>query len=104
MLFVKDLLFLDGALATLAPDVDLFAEITDVADLLRDPLRRAHRRPRSASTRGSQAVDLDGLKASIGVTTDVQTLTYRDLQARREIIRKRMEEHHRGGRRRRRGR
>ena len=31
MLFIKDLLFLDGALATLAPDVDLFQEITDVA-------------------------------------------------------------------------
>ena len=44
MLFVKDLLFLDGALATLAPDVDLFAEVTAHRQLLHQPLRRAHRR------------------------------------------------------------
>ena len=31
MLFVKDLLFLDGSLATLAPEVDLFAEVAQVA-------------------------------------------------------------------------
>ena len=31
MLFVKDLLFLNGALATMAPDVDILAEITAVA-------------------------------------------------------------------------
>jgi ubiquinone biosynthesis protein len=31
MLFVKDMLFLDGAIATLAPDIDLFAEVTRVA-------------------------------------------------------------------------
>ncbi len=30
MLFVKDLLFLDGAMATMAPDVDLLAEIMKV--------------------------------------------------------------------------
>ena len=27
MLFVKNLMFLDGAIATLAPDLDLFAEV-----------------------------------------------------------------------------
>ena len=31
MLFVKNLVFLDGAIATLAPDLDLFAEITAIA-------------------------------------------------------------------------
>ncbi len=34
MLFVKDALFLNGAIATLAPDVDLFAEVTHVATYL----------------------------------------------------------------------
>ena len=43
MLFVKDLLFVDGSLATLAPDVDLFAEVTGDSDLFHQPLRRAHR-------------------------------------------------------------
>ena len=44
MLYVKDLLFLDGALATLAPDVDLFAGGHPHRHLLHRPLRRAHRR------------------------------------------------------------
>ena len=31
MLFVKNLVFLDGAIARLAPDLDLFAEIARIA-------------------------------------------------------------------------
>jgi ubiquinone biosynthesis protein len=31
MLFVKNLVFLDGAIATLAPDLDLFGEIEAIA-------------------------------------------------------------------------
>ncbi len=101
MLFVKDLLFLDGALATLAPDVDLFAEITEVAayfttrygaqialDVGIDP--RLH------------PVDMEGVRAGLGVGSDVDRLTYRELQARRQLIRDRMEDHRRTRRRRRR--
>ncbi len=103
MLFIKNLLFLDGALATLAPDVDLFAEITEVATYF-----ALHHGERIAADVGidprQQEVDLEGFKASMGLTNEVQTLTYRDLQARRETIRKRMEEHRRGSRRGRRGR
>ena len=92
MLFVKDLLFLDGALATLAPDVDLFAEITQVAAYF-----TARYGERIAADIGidprHHPVDLDGIRAAVGVATDVEQLTYRDLQARRELIRKRMEDH-----------
>ena len=31
MLFVKNMMFLDGAIATLAPDLDLFAEVEAIA-------------------------------------------------------------------------
>ena len=31
MLFVKNLVFLDGAIATLAPDLDLFGEIAEIS-------------------------------------------------------------------------
>ena len=31
MLFVKNMVFLDGAIATLAPDLDLFAEIAHIS-------------------------------------------------------------------------
>ncbi|HEX3424539.1 MAG TPA: AarF/UbiB family protein, partial [Acidimicrobiales bacterium] len=80
MLFVKDLLFLDSALATLAPDVDLFSEITSVAMYFatRYGERIAHDvgiDPRD------QPVDLEGVKASMGITADIDKLTYRDLQA-----------------------
>ena len=43
----------------------------------------------------SVEVNLDGLRAGMGVTPDVAGLTYRDLQARRQIIRKRMRERRR---------
>ena len=94
MLFVKDLLFLDGSMATLAPDVDLFAEITGIATYFatRHGERIAHDvgiDPRQ------QAVDLEGFRASLGLTDEVEHITHRDLQERRETIRKRMEEHRR---------
>jgi ubiquinone biosynthesis protein len=95
MLFIKDLLFLDGALATLAPDVDLFQEITDVAAYFATRYGERIAREVGIDPR-QQAVDLDGFRASVGVTQEVQTLTYRDLQQRRETIRRRMEEHQRG--------
>jgi ubiquinone biosynthesis protein len=94
MLFIKNLLFLDGALATLAPDVDLFQEITDVAAYFATRYGERIAREVGIDPR-RQAVDLEGFKASIGITGDVQTLTYRDLQERRETIRRRMEEHQR---------
>ena len=43
MLFVKNLVFLDGAIATLAPDLDLFAEIAEISMYFATPPRRAHR-------------------------------------------------------------
>ncbi len=102
MLFVKDLLFLDGALATLAPDVDLFSEITSVATYF--ATRYGERIAHDVGIDPRQhAVDLDGVKASFGLTNDIDRLTYRELQARREIIRSRMEEsRRRSGKRRRR--
>jgi len=91
MLFVKDLLFIDGALATLAPDVDLFAEITSIAMWFAE-----QHGEKIAAQMGidlsKAAVDLDGLRASIGVDATVQTMTHRELQERRATIRKRFEE------------
>ena len=40
-------------------------------------------------------LDLDGMRAQLGVSSDVEHMSYRDLQARRELIRKRMEDHRR---------
>ena len=99
MLFIKDMLFFDNALATLAPDVNIFDEIAHVANYF-----AVHHGERIAADVGIDPrglpVDLSGMKASFGLTSDVESLTYRDLQQRRETIRRRMEEHHRPGRRR----
>jgi len=35
---------------------------------------------------------MDGVKAGFGVDTSTESLTYRELQARRELIQKRMRE------------
>jgi ubiquinone biosynthesis protein len=88
MLFVKNLVFLDGAIASMAPDLDLFAEIAEIsmyfaethgdriaADIGIDP--RTYR------------LDMAGVKASFGLDESTESLTYRDLQQRREIIRNR---------------
>ena len=37
--------------------------------------------------------DPDGVRASLGLTPDVEHITYRELQARRELIQKRMRDH-----------
>ncbi len=94
MLYVKDLLFLDGALATLAPDVDLFAEVTHIATYF--TVRYGERIAAEVGIDPRQhEVDLEVMRAHLGVTSDIERMSYRDLQARRELIRKRMEDHHR---------
>ncbi|HLI54467.1 MAG TPA: AarF/UbiB family protein [Acidimicrobiales bacterium] len=94
MLYVKDLLFIDGALATLAPEVDLFAEVTHIAMYFTE--RYGERIAAEVGVDPRQhPVDLDGFRAQLGVTPDVERMSYRDLQARRELIRRRMEEHRR---------
>jgi ubiquinone biosynthesis protein len=92
MLYVKNLLFLDGALATLAPDVDLFAEVTHIANYFAQRYGERIAADVGVDPR-QQIVDLDGVRAQLGVSSEVQEMSHRDLQARRELIRKRMEEH-----------
>ena len=94
MLFVKNLVFLDGAIATLAPDIDLFGEIEHIATYL-----AVNHRDRIASEIGidprTVELDMEGVRASFGVVDSDEQLTYRDLQERRELIRRRMSGHRR---------
>ena len=93
MLFVKNMVFLDGAIATLAPDLDLFAEIAHLALYF----AQTHGE-RIAADVGidprSYEIDLEGVKASFGVDPSTEGLTYAELQQRREVIRRRFS--HRG--------
>jgi ubiquinone biosynthesis protein len=90
MLFVKNMVFLDGAIATLAPDLDIFAEIAHISN----HFATAHG-DRIASDigldPGGWQLDMTGVKASFGLDSSTEGLTYRELQQRREIIRDRLE-------------
>jgi ubiquinone biosynthesis protein len=88
MLFVKNMVFLDGAVATLAPDLDIIGEIGQVS-------------MHFATTHGDRiaadlglapdafTVDLSAMKAGLGLE-DAEQVTYRDLQERRELIQSRL--------------
>jgi ubiquinone biosynthesis protein len=90
MLFVKDLLFLDGAVATMAPEIDLLGEVAVIAAYFAQ-----HHGMRIAEEVGvdvrTTPIDLDGLRASMGLSADTQSLTYRELQRRRQILRSKLE-------------
>jgi ubiquinone biosynthesis protein len=91
MLFIKNMVFLDGAIATLAPDLDIIGEIGAVS-------------MHFATTHGERLagelgldpdayeLDLSGVRASFGYEEGFEgAVTYRDLQERREIIRNRLQ-------------
>jgi len=92
MLFVKNMLFLNGAMATMAPDVDILGEIVAVVTYFTE-----HHGERIAREVGfevnSDTIDLDGYRAAMGFTGDDDAITFRDLQERRELIAKRLEAH-----------
>jgi len=96
MLFVKNLLFLDGAIAMHAPDLDLIGETFQVASYF--ATKHGERLAAETGTSPDKEIDLEGFKASFGLDASVESLTYEELLERRKIIRKRFEEH-RGSRR-----
>jgi ubiquinone biosynthesis protein len=99
MLFVKNLLFLNSATATLAPDIDILAQITQV--YLYFAQRYGERIVREIGIDPTEAgVDMDAVKAGFGLPAEVESLTFRDLQDRRQTILRRMQERERPRRRR----
>ncbi len=91
MLFIKDMLFLNGAMATMAPDVDILAEIIAIVTFFAE--RHGDRIAREIGMEvGEDVIDLDGYRAALGFTEDADAITFEDLQERRAIIRARLEE------------
>ncbi len=91
MLFVKNMVFLDGAIATLAPDLDLFEEITKISMHFATVHGERIARDVGMDLRNWE-LDLTGMKAGFGVDPEqTKQLTYRELQERRELIRQRMQ-------------
>ena len=89
MLYVKNMVFLDGAIARLAPDLDLLAEIANISMIFATRHGERIGRELGFDPRNVQ-FDFDGVKAGFGLDSSVDRLTYRELQARRELIQKRM--------------
>lgn len=91
MLFVKNMVFLDGAITTLAPDLDIFAEVAAISmhfagkhgERIMAELGMVHD--------PDWQPDLTGFKASFGLDADVERLTHRELLERRQRIRDNLE-------------
>jgi ubiquinone biosynthesis protein len=91
MLFVKNMIFSTSAVTTHAPDVDVFAEVTHIATYFAE-----HHGDKIASDVGIDPrkldIDLEGMKASMGLTNDVEAITPKQLAERRQVIAKRMQD------------
>jgi ubiquinone biosynthesis protein len=92
MLYVKNMVFLDGAISRLAPDLDIIAELTNITMVFTQ--RHGERLFRELGMDQSAfQIDLTSVKNSLGVDESTDSLTYRELQRRRELIQKRMKDH-----------
>ena len=90
MLFVKNMMFLDGATATLAPDLDILGEIAHV--YLYFQAQYGDQIAQDLGLDATPDLDLVSVKASMGVGEDWgDSLTYAEVRERRELIRKRMQ-------------
>jgi ubiquinone biosynthesis protein len=92
MLFVKNLMFLDGAIATLAPDLDLFAEVEAIALMFATKHGERIMSQLGLEQQADWTPDLSGVKASFGLDESTERLTHRELQERRAQVREKFEE------------
>jgi ubiquinone biosynthesis protein len=92
MLFVKNLMFLDGAIATLAPDLDLFAEVESIALMFATKHGEQIMSQLGLEQQADWTPDLSGVKASFGLDESTEHLTHRELQERRAQVREKFED------------
>src|SRR3954451_4939521 len=91
MLYVKNMVFLDGAIARLAPDLDILAEIASISMWFAQRHGERLSKELGIDPR-SVEFDFEGVKAGFGLDADADRLTYRQLQERRALINRRMRE------------
>jgi ubiquinone biosynthesis protein len=92
MLFVKNLVFLDGAIATLAPDLDLFAEIEAIALMFAQKHGERIMAQLGLEESLNWQPDLSSVKAGFGLDESTEHMTHRELQARRAQVREKFED------------
>lgn len=91
MLYVKNMIFFDGAITLFAPDVNIFDQLMRIYGYF--AMRHGDKiaqeigfDPRLVT------VDLEGVKRSLGLEGEVESLTQRELNERRQQIQQRLEE------------
>ncbi|MGF1597827.1 MAG: ABC1 kinase family protein [Acidimicrobiales bacterium] len=90
MLYIKNLIFIDGAIATLAPELDMFSVVTNIATHFATTHGSAIAAQLGVSAQAWQ-VDVDGIKAGFGVDpNETSSLTYAELRERRSLIQRRL--------------
>ena len=91
MLYAKDMLFFDGAVAELAPDLNMFGEVARIYGYF-----ATHHADKIAAQIGIDPsrtpLDMTGMKAGLGLEADAESLTHRELQERRKAIQEKLEE------------
>jgi ubiquinone biosynthesis protein len=86
MLFVKNTMFLNSATAILAPDLDMLAQMMSIYMYFAET--HGDRILREVGIDASRAApDPDAMKAAFLVDSDADTLTFRELQVRRDEVR-----------------
>jgi ubiquinone biosynthesis protein len=89
-------MFLDGAMATLAPDLDLFAEVESIALMFASKHGELIMSQLGLEQQADWTPDLSGVKASFGLDESTERLTHRELQARRAKVREKFEDRGKG--------
>jgi ubiquinone biosynthesis protein len=93
MLFVKNILFLDGAVSTFSPDVDLLGEISSIASYFATRYGGRIAEEIGVDPR-EREVDLTGVRSSLGLAATTEHISYRELQDRREALRRKFAREH----------
>jgi ubiquinone biosynthesis protein len=90
MLYVKNMLFFDGAIAHLAPDLNMFDEVAKIYGYF--AANHAARIERDVGIDPSRnPLNLDNMRAQLGLEKDVDSITHRELQKRRLEIQQRID-------------
>jgi ubiquinone biosynthesis protein len=91
MLFVKNMLFLDTAIALFAPDVNLFEEMGKIYAWFASTHGARIARDAGLDPR-ERELDLDGVRASMGLEGEVDAISHSELVARRVEINRKLRE------------
>jgi ubiquinone biosynthesis protein len=90
MLYVKNMLFFDGAIAHLAPDLNMFEEVARIYAYF--AMNHAERIERDVGIDPSRnPLNLDNMRLQLGLEQDVDSLTHRELQKRRRELQQRID-------------